>query len=91
MSDIFIWLCLGVVAACIVMLIRNEFVFKARIAILNRSNWINRGHEPFDRLPEYDDMLKSPKYWLLWTTAHWEAWLDRSAALSKAGAREEQA
>lgn len=28
-------------------------------------------------LPGEFDMICSPRYWLLWTTSHWMAWINR--------------
>jgi hypothetical protein len=71
-----------ILAACayaIFMLVRNKFVYSARTAILD----IQPIHEALrlhDALPDYDEMLHSPRYWFLWTPNHWMAWVARRSA-----------
>lgn len=61
---------------CAFMLVRNKCVLKVQLAFINRPGyWPDR----YERLPEYGDMLFLPKYWLLWTPDHWDAWVNRQA------------
>lgn len=57
-------------------LIRNEFVYRVRFAILNLPSWSDAGRLYY-ALPSYSEMLHNPRYWLLWTKEHWIAWLAR--------------
>jgi hypothetical protein len=54
-----------------VLLLRNEITYRVRGKLLNKNL------ELYQKLPEYDAMVISPKYYFLWTTAHWIAWINR--------------
>jgi hypothetical protein len=61
-------------------LIRNRYVFKAGMDILeDKDETLPNKLARYLSLPRYEDMLFNPKYWLLWTTDHWKAWLNRQA------------
>lgn len=61
-------------------LIRNRYVFKAGMDILeDKDKTLPNRLDRYLSLPRYEDMLFNPKYWLLWTTDHWKAWLNRQA------------
>lgn len=61
---------------CCYFLVRNKFVHDVRIAFIN-------DHALFPRayylLPDYDQMLHGAKFQLLWTKAHWMAWVERQS------------
>lgn len=65
-------------ALAAVFLLRNHMVYRARIAFIHADDFPVSYHA----LPEYDAMLLNPKYWLLWTKAHWRAWLARQQKAS---------
>jgi len=48
---------------CVYALIRNEWVCKKRIEILDRSVWNGRCYAPYDYLPSYDEMLGGHGFW----------------------------
>jgi hypothetical protein len=56
--------------------IRNISVFKVRITFCD-----DPALYPvmYRRLPDYGDMLYSPRYWGLWTKSQWINWLSREA------------
>lgn len=56
--------------------VRNQCVYNVRIAAID----VNDRLRTYEALPSYDAMLYHPKYWLLWTRAHWFAWLARREA-----------
>jgi len=67
-------LCFVAYCYCIFMLIRNRCIYAVRLQFLNDDElW--RTH--YEALPEYDQMLENPKYWLLWTPEHWIEWVNR--------------
>lgn len=58
------------------VLIRNEFVYRVRIATLDLPS-ASDARRLYFALPSYSEMLHNPRYWLLWTQKHWMAWLAR--------------
>lgn len=64
---VFIW------SIGVLVLVRNQAVYEVRIAFI----WDDSHLDNYSNLPSYNDMLLHPRYWLLWTTAHWRAWLAR--------------
>ena len=61
-----LWLAFGVF-----LLFRNERVYAVRC------DFIDKEDLRYFALPTYRSMLLNPRFWLLWTTAHWRAWIDR--------------
>jgi len=60
------------------MLARNQHVYAVRWAILHdETQTVEQRVRMHDALPSYDNMLHNPKYYLLWTTQHWLAWVQR--------------
>lgn len=68
---------LAALALVVIALVRNNFVYRSRTAVLDGTR---DGLDLYERLPSYDAMLWNPKFWTLWTPTHWRQWLDRQAA-----------
>lgn len=47
-------------SAC--FLIRNEWVFRNRMRILDESDWVHGRHVPYCYLPSYDEMMR--RFWI---------------------------
>ena len=65
--------------AIVLGLIRNEFVYRVRVAILDLLP-VSDALRLYSAIPPYGEMLYHPRYWLLWTKEHWLDWLARSGA-----------
>lgn len=50
-------------------LIRNEYMSRVRNAFIDDEFLYASG--AYDKLPSYDAMLYSPRYWHLWTKQQW--------------------
>lgn len=44
------------------MLIRNAWVYKVRTRCLHASKWNGFSHEPYNRLPSYEAMMR--RFWI---------------------------
>ena len=73
MATFTFWLVFLVLPFGLFMLARNEMTYHVRGKFLKRP--VNRWHEGYDLLPEYSDMMTSPRYYLLWTERQWDAWI----------------
>lgn len=58
----------------VLYMLRNQTTWTVRTTIMQR-DWTM-----YLQLPSYAVMFFHPKYWLLWTTAHWMAWMRRREA-----------
>lgn len=52
------------------MLARNSVVYRIQI------HFINYQYDLYDQLPEYEEMMMSPKHYGRWTVASWIRWID---------------
>lgn len=56
--SLFVIFCFVFIAFCLLMINRNEWVFKARTGVLHE-----RGHEVYSALPSYETMLYTFWVW----------------------------
>lgn len=68
------WTTWVVILWLIPLLVRNWFVFNVRIDFIDMKDF----PLSYQKLPDYDSMLANPKYYLLWTTSHWQKWVERN-------------
>lgn len=66
----FLGVALGV--AGLFLLARNWFVFRVRSEFIDQPPHL----QAYLSLPSYDGMMLNPRYWLLWTKAQWDKWLE---------------
>ena len=57
-----VWTLIGILVFCVLMLFRNSWVYKVRIAVLDNSRWDGGKHVEFKSLPSYDYMML--RFWI---------------------------
>lgn len=78
MSNLVWTLYISLFALSVPLILRNMFVGHVRMALLNIDADPRIGVALVARLPEYGAMMLNPRYWLLWTSMHWMAWINRN-------------
>jgi hypothetical protein len=74
MKTLSLYICGVAIALCLFMLYRNSRVLRVRLDFIDTPGLFP---EAYMALPSYDAMLDHPKYWLLWSTEDWRAWVAR--------------
>lgn len=58
---------------CALMLIRNECVYRVRMAFIDHDDFPTSFH----CLPKYDEMMYSVRHFNKWTYRQWSEWLEQ--------------
>jgi hypothetical protein len=69
-----LYICGVGIALCLFLLYRNSRVFRVRIDFIDTPGLYP---EAYKALPPYAAMVDHPKYWRLWSTEDWRAWVAR--------------
>ena len=67
----FISVCFLLTILCLFLSVRIKIIANLRLALM-RNAW-----DTFKKVPGFDAMTLHPKFYLLWTEAHWRAWVER--------------